>query len=71
MCPASIQISLDIGRNVTHNQEEIPSIETDIEVTRGDGISRELPYGTLKTAIINMFTDLKEYMTTIVKNETT
>lgn len=59
MCPASIQISLDIGRNVTHNQEEIPSIETDIEVTRGDGISRELPYGTLKNSYYKYVYGLK------------
>lgn len=56
---------------MTHNQEEIPSIETDIEVTRGDGIITELPYRTLKTAIINMFMVLKECMTTIMKNGTT
>lgn len=38
-------------------------------MTRGDGISRELPYRTLKTAIINMFMDLKECMTTMGQHE--
>lgn len=37
---------------------------------RGDKISRELIYRTLKTAIINMFLDLKESMTTTMKNRT-
>lgn len=53
MCPASSQISPGIWRNVAHNQEEIPSIETDLEMT-DDGIRRELFYSILKIAIINM-----------------
>lgn len=53
----------------------MPSIEIDLEMT-DDGIRRELFYRTLKIAIINMITDLKNWMTTamedgiILKNKT-